>query len=45
MDYVVVHELAHRVYMNHSCEFWELVGSHMPDYKVCQKKLRDIGIE
>ncbi len=45
MDYVVVHELAHRVYMNHSPEFWALVERFMPDYKVCQKTLRNIGIQ
>lgn len=45
MDYVVVHELAHRVYMNHSREFWSLVGAYMPNYRECQKLLGDIGIE
>lgn len=45
MDYVVIHELAHRVYMNHSPEFWSLVERFMPDYKACQKSLRDIGIQ
>lgn len=45
MDYVVIHELAHRVYMNHSREFWLLVGTYMPDYRQYQKLLGDIGIE
>lgn len=44
LDYVVVHELAHRVHMNHSPEFWGLVQRYMPDYRECKRKLRDIGI-
>lgn len=45
MDYVVVHELAHRVYMNHSDKFWALVERYIPDYKECQRRLREIGIQ
>ena len=44
MDYVIVHELSHRVYMNHSRAFWALVERYMPDYKTCRKRLREIGI-
>jgi predicted metal-dependent hydrolase len=32
-DYVVVHELAHRLEFNHSQKFWKHVGSVMPEYK------------
>jgi predicted metal-dependent hydrolase len=45
MDYVVVHELAHRIHMEHSYEFWEVVRKYNPDYKNSQKKLKEIGIE
>ena len=33
LDYIVVHELAHRIQMNHSPAFWMLVEKVMPDYK------------
>lgn len=31
--YVCLHELCHLVHMNHSAEFWSLVGKYCPDYK------------
>ena len=45
VDYVVVHELAHRKEMNHSNAFWNVVEKYMPDYKECRKKLREYHIE
>ena len=33
VDYVVVHELCHLVHMNHSREFYALLGKILPDYK------------
>ncbi len=31
--YVMVHELAHLVHMDHSKQFWDLVARYVPDYK------------
>jgi len=41
IDYVVVHELCHLEFPNHSREFWAEVGRIMPDYKLKQKWLAD----
>ena len=43
IDYVVVHELCHRKEMNHSPRFWAEVEQIIPDYKQCQKWLKDNG--
>lgn len=41
IDYVIVHELSHFVYFNHSREFWKTVGKYMPDYKMAVKVLKE----
>ncbi len=39
-DYVMLHELAHLVELNHSDRFWALVEHHMPDYQEKEKWLK-----
>lgn len=43
LDYVVIHELAHTVQMNHSRAFWSVVEGVMPDYMKYRKWLRAHG--
>lgn len=43
LDYIVVHELAHRQEMNHSPAFYRIVYSVLPDYREQQKWLREHG--
>ena len=42
IDYVLVHELAHRVQFNHSKAFWAVVAKYMPDYEVQKKVLLEV---
>lgn len=40
VDYVIAHELAHLIYMNHSKEYWDLVRMLLPDYENRKEWLR-----
>lgn len=43
LDYLIIHELCHTVHMNHSGEFWKLVGRHCPDYERAKLWIREHG--
>ena len=43
LDYVVVHELCHRLEMNHSPRFWAQVRRILPDYQASRRWLRQNG--
>ena len=43
MDSVIVHELCHRKHMDHSAAFYTEVERVFPEYKRCQKWLKENG--
>ncbi len=44
IDYVIVHELAHLKYLNHSKAFWQRVEAFFPDYKTSSNWLKQNGM-
>ena len=43
IDYIIIHELCHLRELNHSQNFWKLVETFMPDYKVRYEELKKCG--
>ncbi|WAI01342.1 M48 metallopeptidase family protein [Methanogenium organophilum] len=43
VDYIVVHEMAHLIEKNHTPEFWEIIGTVLPDYEQRKEWLRRNG--
>ena len=45
IDYVICHELSHLKFMDHSQQFWSLVGEIFPSYKETKKQLKLVGFQ
>ena len=43
VDYVIIHELAHLIELNHSDRFWKLVSDAMPEYRQYERWLKANG--
>jgi hypothetical protein len=43
MEYVIVHELCHLRFPNHSKSFWALVAHYLPDFQMSKSWLRKNG--
>ena len=41
LNYVIVHELSHFIYQNHSKDFWNVVEENCKDYKRIRKDLKN----
>ena len=41
LDYVIVHELSHLIYPNHSKDFWSLVEENISDYKKYRREMKE----
>lgn len=41
IDYVIIHELSHLVYFDHSKSFWATVSKYCPKYKEIRKELKE----
>ena len=39
-EYIMIHELCHLVYMNHSTDFWKLVSYYLPSWKSAREELK-----
>lgn len=40
VNHVLIHELCHTTYLNHSDKFWELVAHYDPSWKINRRELR-----
>jgi len=43
INYIIVHELAHLIELNHSAEFWNIVGVQVPEYNKAKRWLKENG--
>lgn len=45
LDYVIIHELSHFIYPNHSKDFWLLVAKYCSNYKQIRQEMKDFSIQ
>lgn len=45
LDYIIVHEMVHLTYPNHSPEFWNELDKKMPDYREQETWLKRNGVK
>jgi predicted metal-dependent hydrolase len=43
IDYLILHELVHTEFMNHSRQYWQTVQTLYPEYKIASQWLKDHG--
>ena len=43
IDYLILHELVHTGFLNHSKQYWQKVHSLCPEYKIASKWLKEHG--
>lgn len=41
LDYVIIHEMSHLIYGDHSRSFWRLVEANMPEYKKYRDEMKE----
>jgi len=41
LDYVIIHEMSHLIYADHSSSFWNLVGDNMPNFKKYREEMKE----
>lgn len=41
LDYVIIHEMSHLIYGDHSRSFWKLVEANMPEYKKYRDEMKE----
>jgi len=45
LDYIIMHEIVHLKYPNHSTDFWNELDKIMPDYREQEKWLKQNGVK
>jgi predicted metal-dependent hydrolase len=45
LDYVIIHELCHLIYPDHSAQFWQKVQTIIPDYTKRRGQLKEYSIQ